>query len=165
MECPCHYPMTKDEFKKEILIGQKKSRFDVIFFVLNTLHQIQSSGYLYCYCDEKKKLKCQLCGIPTILLEFEKDTEKNMFDLDLLHFYYSKLCFKWNQLFDEDKTSADCFLHNGYEFKGRDWTSGETWSVSLLESLRYNEKIKFAQLKTKELPTPAESDETIDSTI
>ena len=90
------------------------------FFILNALHQIQSSGYLYCYCNEEKKLKCQLCVIPTTFFEFLKDIEKNMFNLDFLHSYYPKLCFQLNQLFDEDKTAAECFLHSEYEFRGRD---------------------------------------------
>ena len=55
--------MTKDDFKKEIMVGQKKSRFDVVFwgfFLLNTLCQIQSSSYLYCYCNEEKKIKMSI---------------------------------------------------------------------------------------------------------
>ena len=123
--------MTKDHFKKEIMVRHKSQDLTFFFFLLNTLRQIQSSGYLYCYCNEEKKLKCQLCVIPTIFLEFEKDTEKTMFDIDFLYSYYSKLCFQLNQIFDEDKTAAECFLHSEYKFRGRDWTSGETWSVSL----------------------------------
>ena len=114
---------------------------------------------------KKKKLKCQLCVIPTIFLEFEKNIEKNMFDIDFLYSYYSKLCFQLNQLFDEDKTAAECFLHGEYKFRGRNWTSGETWSVSLSDSIHYDEKIKLGQLRAKNLPIPAEFDGTIDFTI
>ena len=41
MEWSCTHSMTKEEFKKEILIGQKNQ--DLTLF-LNTLHQIQSIG-------------------------------------------------------------------------------------------------------------------------
>ena len=102
-----------------------------------------------------KKLKFQLCVIPTIFFEFEKDIEKNIFDLNFLYSYHSKLCFQLNQLFDEDKTATECFLHSEYEFRGRDWTSGETWSVSLSDSIRYDEKIELCQLREKKFPVPA----------
>ena len=45
-----------------------------------------------------------------------KGHKKNMFNLDFLHSYYPKLCFQLNQLFDEDETAAECFLHSEYEF-------------------------------------------------
>ena len=65
---------------------------------------------------------------------------RKMFDIDFLYSYYSKLCFQLNQIFDEDKTAAECFLHSEYKFRGRDWTSGETWTVSL-------SRILFATMK------------------
>ena len=42
--------MSKEQFKKEILENSKKSRYDLVYFTLNTLHLIVSNGYWYCYC-------------------------------------------------------------------------------------------------------------------
>ena len=60
------------------------------------------------------------------------------------------------QLYDEDKSCFDCFLHQEYTFGGRDWTAEKTWSVSLSESIHHSEGIKFAKLKTDKLPVPFE---------
>ena len=99
--------MSKDQFKKEISESPKKSRYDLVYFILNNLlHLIVSSGYWYCYCS-----KCKLCTIPTIFFNFEQDIDKNMFNLGFLKFYHSKLCYELRQLFDEDQSTIECFLH------------------------------------------------------
>ena len=59
MECTERSKVTKDEFKKEILIEKKtkknkQTHFGIVFLSLNILHHIPSSGYWYCYCEEEK---------------------------------------------------------------------------------------------------------------
>ena len=55
MECTERSKVTKDEFKKEILIEKKtkknkQTHFGIVFLSLNILHHIPSSGY----CEEEK---------------------------------------------------------------------------------------------------------------
>ena len=57
--------LTKDEFKKMILMGASKTRYQLVFFILNTLHFIQIDGDYYCYCQDNQK--CKVCTIPIIL--------------------------------------------------------------------------------------------------
>ena len=76
--------------------------------------------------------------------------------------YYSKLYHELMELHDQDKSCIDCFLHQEYTFGGKDWTTGETWRVSLSESIRYSENIKIPNLKEQKLPIPAEFNHTID---
>ena len=40
--------MNKNEFEKEIFENKKKTRYDLVYFILNTLHLIVSNGYWYC---------------------------------------------------------------------------------------------------------------------
>ena len=63
--------------KKFILIGKSKTRYQLVYFLLNTLHKIVSAGSYYCHCDEEK---CKICTIPVIFIDFEIDVEKNIFD-------------------------------------------------------------------------------------
>ena len=79
-----------------------------------------------------------------------------MLDVDFFSCYFSKVCFQLNQLFDEKLDAVCCFLHQESEHKGRDWRSGETWSISLSHNIYYNERIKIGQLKAKSLPVPVE---------
>ena len=63
--------MSKDQFKKEISENPKKSRCDLVYFILNTLHLIVSNGYWYCYCSKENENKCKLCTIPIISFLFQ----------------------------------------------------------------------------------------------
>lgn len=56
MECTDCSKITRDGFEKEILFGEKKTRYESVFCMLNIPHHIRSSGYYYCYCDKKKKV-------------------------------------------------------------------------------------------------------------
>lgn len=38
-----------------------------------------------------------------------------------------------------------------YVYGGCDWNSGEYWRVSLSESIRYDDSMRFSQIKNKEL--------------
>ena len=75
MECTNCRKITRDNFKKEILTGQKRTRYDLVFLILNILHQTHSSGGHCCYCNKKWQGKCKMCVIPLIFSDFEKDIE------------------------------------------------------------------------------------------
>ena len=53
------------------------------------------------------------------------------------------------------KDYIECF-QGEYEFGGRDWYTGEYWSITLSESIWYNERLQVAFLKRQKLPIPAE---------
>ena len=83
-------------------MGRTKARYELVFFILNTLNNIVDSRS-YCYCDEKKDKKCQICIIPIIFRDFEKDVAENIFKYNFLFWYYTKLCKEQIQLFDQKK--------------------------------------------------------------
>ena len=56
----------------------------------------------------KKNDKCQICKIPKIFSDFEKDLEKN-YDYDFLFWYYTKLCKELIKIFDRKKECVECF--------------------------------------------------------
>ena len=166
MECTDWKQINRDNFKMEILIGQKKKkRYELVFLIINILHHIQSSGCWHCHCDKKKQGKCKMCARPLIFSNFEKDIDRNMFGVVFLESCYSKFCHEPMELYDKDKSSIDCFLHQEYTFGGRDWTSGETWCVLLSESIRYSESLKISKLKEQKLPIPAKFTHTIDLSL
>ena len=70
--------LQKGNFFKEVTVD-KHDRFALVFFILNTLHQLQDSDRWYCYCSEIKSFwtkiiskgvpcwlpsRCQICVIP-----------------------------------------------------------------------------------------------------
>ena len=145
--------ITDEEFKNHPLVGKDKSRFELVYFILNTLHHIFDSGYWYCYC-QKRRGKCQMCKIPKIFTNFINDIDSNIFDYEFLYFYYTKLTKELLKLIDRNrKNCIDCFL-NEYVFGGRDYSTATSWSIPLSESIRYTEKIQIDQLKREKLPLP-----------
>ena len=72
-----------------------------------------------------------------------------MFNEKFLKDYQSKLYYHLQELFYVNIESLYCFLLDEYTYKGRDWYTGETWSVSLSDSIRYQEKIKMDEIKKK----------------
>ena len=93
MECKHKY-LTKEQFDKETC--QFKNRFDLYYFLLNTLSLITYNGYYYCFCGEekffkKKQERCFICQITIIFSDFESDLSKNMFNENFLKDYQSKL--------------------------------------------------------------------------
>lgn len=77
-------PISKGGFFKEISVDQK-SRYELVFFILNVLHSLQDVDGWYCYYEkiifEKNGIKsrphwkaghCQICLIPHIFDDFEK---------------------------------------------------------------------------------------------
>ena len=87
-------------FKKLILMGKTKTKYQLVYFILNTLHHIVNSGGYYCYCGDMNKGK--MCAIPIIFTGFKKDIEKNIFDYNFL---FNELL----QLPDHNKDYIECF--------------------------------------------------------
>ena len=90
---------------------------------------------------------CEICKIPLIFGNFEKDLEKNWFDDVFLWKYHSQLFFHLYQIFNVDKSALYYFLDDEFHYQGRDWRRGKTWSVSQTESINYTEKLKLDELK------------------
>ena len=146
--------ITKKEFKDHLLVGKKKSRFELVYFILNTLYHISNPGYWYCYCQSPGKGKCQMCMIPKIFVNFTQDIENNIFDYEFLFFYYTKLSKELLKLIPHGKMDfVECFL-NEYVFGGRDYSTATSWSVPFSESIRYNKEIQIERLKREKLPLP-----------
>ena len=97
--------ITDEEFKNHLLVGKDKTRFELVYLILNTLHHICDSGYWYCYCQNRRG-KCQMCKILKILTNFMKDIDNNIFDYKFLLFYYTKLTKKLLKSIDLDQ--KDC---------------------------------------------------------
>ena len=88
-----------------------------------------------------------------IFYDFEDDLEKNMFDELFLKDFNEKLYHHSMELFDTNKSAVCSFLDSEYHYGGRDWHTGETWSVPLSEQMRYEENIKINQMKKKKKKT------------
>ena len=102
--------MSKEEFKELILMGKLKARHEIVYFILNTLHNIEKSNFWYYYCEHLENgIKCKMCSIPIILSDFEKDVERNLFDVNFLFNYYTKLWHELLELFDQKKDCIECF--------------------------------------------------------
>ena len=126
--------VTDKEFKNHLLIGKDKSRLELVYFILNTLHHIFDSGYWYCYCQNRRS-KRQTCKIPNIFTNFINDIDINIFDYEFLYFYYTKRTEELLKLIDHNRKGyIDCFL-NEYVFGGRDYSTATSWSVPLSESI------------------------------
>ena len=69
---------------------------------------------------------------------FEKDLDVNKFNHGSLVSYHSKLIEHLIEIFRLDKPAVS-FLSQEFEYSGRDWNSGERWSVSLWEQTKYTQ--------------------------
>ena len=77
---------------------------------------------------EKKSLEeinCELCRIPIIFADFEKDIYENMFNDVFLWNYHSKLIFHLYQIFETEKAMLCCFLNDEFDYRGRDQLTGK----------------------------------------
>ena len=115
--------MTKDKFKKNILMGKPKSRYQLVFFS-NTLHHIveASNSTYYCYCQSQEK--CKTCTIPIIFSNFKKDIENNIFDCNFLFWYYTKHCNEL--LFDQKKKIVSNLFRESIWLQ---WSWLEHWQI------------------------------------
>ena len=106
MECE-HKEMSKQQFNKKICCF--KSRYDLYFFLMNTLLQIECDGEKHCFCDTlENEEKCQLCVIPIFFCNFEKDLNNNKMNAQYLQSYKSKLYPYLSKLFFVNKESICC---------------------------------------------------------
>ena len=99
---------------------------------------------------EKKRLEeinCELCRIPIIFADFEKDIYENIFNDVFLLNYQSKLIFHLYEIFETDKAALCCFLNDEFHYRGRDRLTGKTWSISQKESLEQGMNLKLEELK------------------
>ena len=95
--------MSKKEFESLILIGKLKTRYELVYFILNSLHHITKSNFWYYYCEDLSNEKCRMRIIGMIFCDFENEVERNLFDYNCLFWYYTTLCRELLQLFDEKK--------------------------------------------------------------
>ena len=82
--------------------------------------------------------------------DFERDIDKNRFNLPVLIRYYDQLFKELVQLFEEWPEAVEFFHGVEYVYSGRDWYSGEYWRVPLSESIRYADGIILAQQRDKQ---------------
>ena len=130
----------KGKFYKKITIFN--SRFDLRYFLLNTLSQLIFNGWWHCVCGEKEEKKCTICKLQIIFNNSEEDLNKNMFDEEFLYDYNTRLKYHLIELFETNKCALCCFLGDKYLYRGRDWTTGYTWNVPLSEQMKYEEKFE-----------------------
>ena len=140
--------MTREEFEKVFLLEKEKTRFELVYFILNTLNHLLNTDCYYCYCQRKGC--CQICKIPNIFLNFERGIDKRMFNFNFLNQYYDRLTHELLKLFDQKQDVVECF-QGEYVYSSRDWYTGEHWRVTLSESIPYCEKIHLNQMKETQL--------------
>ena len=107
--------ITDEEFKNHLLTGKDKTCFELVYFILNTLHHICHSGYWYCYCQNRSG-KCEMCKMPKIFTNFINDIDNNIFNYEFLYFYHTKLTKELLRLINHNrKDCIECF-RNEYIF-------------------------------------------------
>ena len=80
----------------------------------------------------------QICRIPSIFPDFEMYMDKHMFNVSVLNEYFERLTQELLKLFDQKKSSVECF-QGDYVYGGRDWYTGEYWRTSFIKhSLQRN---------------------------
>ena len=82
--------------------------------------------------------------------DFERDINKNRFNIPVLNGYYDQLFKELVELFEECTEAVKCFHEGEYVYSGRDWNSEEFWRVTLSESIRYSDGIILAQQRDKQ---------------
>ena len=103
----------------------------------------------YCYCEKIKTEKdgvvstphwhsgnFQICRIPELFPDFERDINKNRFNMTVLNRYYDQLFKELVKIFEEHAEAVDCFHGREYVSGGRDRLSGKYWRVTLSESIQ-----------------------------
>ena len=108
MECQGHKSLTKNQYVNQI--WNFNSRYDLFFFIMNTLSHIVYNRYYYCYYEELK-LKCSICKFSQIFRDFNKGLMDHIFDYEYLKNYNDKLFPHLTKIFHLKKDSICCFLH------------------------------------------------------
>ena len=112
-----------------------KTRYQLVFCILTTLHFIQNDGGCYCYCQDNQK--CKMCTIPIIFSGFEKYVENNIFDYEfLLNFAKS-----WFKFLTTKKNKSNAFREstNSGVVTGTRANTGAYFSLKAFATMkRYN---------------------------
>ena len=101
--CYDYSRISKKEFEGLILMEKPKTRYELVYFILNPLHHTTKSNFWYCDCEDLSNEKCRMCIIAMVFCDFEKDIERNLFDYNFLFWYCATLCRELLQLFDKKK--------------------------------------------------------------
>lgn len=116
--------ITQTQFVKEINVDTY-DRFAFVFFILNTLHNLENSNGWYCYCSENKafwnKIKskgvcpwfpspCQICIIPEKFYGFDSFQDKIRFNMKELRRYYDRLQKQLIKCYFDSPRSTENFL-------------------------------------------------------
>ena len=115
------------------------------FFLLNVLNLILHNGQHYCYCEKYdgsryvvgSKDCCAMCTIPIDFSNFEENLDKNEFNENFLRSHHARQVHYLVEDFCLNKSSLECFLFEEVCYSGRDWNTGQRWSVPLKEQIEY----------------------------
>ena len=61
----------------------------------------------------------------------------NQLEISFLNSYYQRLRPYLTEFFLVNQDDCECFLNVDYEYRGRDWSTGQQWSISLREQIQY----------------------------
>ena len=139
--------MSLGNFKNLIMLDRERTRFVLVYFILNTLNHLLYADQWYCYCGQMyfkkdgvvshakyKAGHCQICKIPHIFPEFERDIYGNMFNMEVLNKYYDQLTKELLKLFEQKPDRIECF-QGEFVYGGHEWNSGKYWCVPMAESI------------------------------
>ena len=120
------------------------------FFLLNALNLILHNGQHYCYCEKYdgsryvvgSKDCCAMCTIPIDFSNFEENLDKNEFNENFLRSHHARQVHYLVEDFCLNKSSLECFLFEEVCYSGRDWNTGQRWSVPLKEQIEYRQLLK-----------------------
>ena len=146
--------MTKKQFEDLITVN-RNDRYEVIYFISNTLNFILNGSSWYCYGEKIKIEKdgvvstprlhsghCQSCRNLNCFLIWN---ETSTFNMTVLNKYYDQLFKELVKLFEEHSEAVYCFHGGEYVYGGHDWLSGKYWRVTVSQSIRYADGIILAQ--------------------
>ena len=80
MECKEYQDKTKEQYEK---ISGFNSRSDLLFVLINTLLHIVYNGYYYCFCRERLPIKCRICKVSEIFVDFEVEIKEKKMILNI----------------------------------------------------------------------------------
>ena len=120
-----------------------------IFFII-----IKNNGWFYCYREYYKGPKdgngsknfSSIFKIPITFDDFKKDLDFNEFNEEFLFLYHLKLLPYLTEVFSLKKSSLECFCFNNLSTDGRNWSTGQKWSVPLKEQIKYQQVFKKRNL-------------------
>ena len=137
-----HLQMTKQQYNQRIC--SFKNRSDLFFFLLNTFLSIIYSGYLYCQCSRRE---CNICSIRTDFCNFQDEIVDNMYNIEFLKKYLTKLYPYWFTPFYLQKSSICCFLESEFSYTIRSW-SGQIKCILLPDIIKkYEENILREEIR------------------